>query len=127
MRWLTHNLSMPRETIDVPGTYVFDGVQSRRGYRLNKLCDSFRQAGNRAAFSADEPAYCDKFGLSPEQKRAVLERDWTALLDLGGNIFYVFKLAMLDRKSMQYLGGSFSGMTEEQFVHMMRSGGRRDG
>ncbi|HET6503509.1 MAG TPA: protocatechuate 4,5-dioxygenase subunit alpha [Amycolatopsis sp.] len=117
---------MPRETIDVPGTYVFDGVASRRGYRLNKLCDSFRQAGNRAAFSADESAYCDRFGLSPEQKRAVLERDWTAMLDLGGNIFYVFKLAMLDRRSMQYLGGSFSGMTEEQFVHLMRSGGRRD-
>lgn len=127
MRRLTQNALMSRETIEVPGTYVFDGVQSRRGYRLNKMCESLRQAGNRELFSRDEAAYCDSYGLSAEQKRAVLDRDWKAMLDLGGSIFYVFKLAMVDRKSMQYLGGVFSGMTEEQFVQMMRSGGRRDG
>jgi protocatechuate 4,5-dioxygenase alpha chain len=78
-------------------------------------------------FQSDEPAYCDEFGLSPEQKRAVLDRDWRAMLDLGGNIFYVFKLAMVDQKSMQYLGGVFTGMTEEEFVAVMRAGGRTDG
>lgn len=118
---------MSRETIEVPDTYVFDGVQSRRGYRLNKLFESLRHERNRELFSRDEVAYCDGFGLSEEQRRAVLERDWVAMLDLGGNIFYVFKLAMVDRKSMQYLGGVFSGMTEEQFVRMMRAGGRRNG
>jgi protocatechuate 4,5-dioxygenase, alpha chain len=118
---------MSRETIEVPGTYVFDGAQSRRGYRLNKLCESFRQERNRERFAQDEAAYCDSYGLTEEQRRAVLERDWKGLLDLGGNIFYVVKLAMLDRRSMQYLGGAFSGMTEEQFVQMMRSGGRRNG
>jgi protocatechuate 4,5-dioxygenase, alpha chain len=118
---------MSRETIEVPGTYVFDGVQSRRGYRLNKMFESLRQERNRELFSRDEAAYCDEFGLNDEQRRAVLERDWTAMLDLGGSIFYVFKLAMVDRKSMQYLGGVFSGMTEEQFVQMMRAGGRRNG
>jgi protocatechuate 4,5-dioxygenase alpha chain len=28
---------------------------------------------------------------------------------------------------MQYLGGVFTGMTEEEFVAAMRAGGRRDG
>lgn len=127
MRSLPHNRRMSRETIEVPGTYVFDGVTSRRGYQLNKMFESLRHAGNRELFSRDEVAYCDSYGLSREQKRAVLDRDWTGLLDLGGSIFYVFKLAMVDRRSMQYLGGVFSGMTEEQFVQMMRAGGRRNG
>jgi protocatechuate 4,5-dioxygenase alpha chain len=49
------------------------------------------------------------------------------MLDLGGSIFYVYKLAMMDGKSMQYLGGVFTGMTEEEFVAALRSGGRVDG
>jgi protocatechuate 4,5-dioxygenase, alpha chain len=113
--------------MDIPGTYVFDGEQSRRGYRLNKLCSSLRSAENRAEFQRDEDAYCDACGLTADQKKAVLARDWSRMLDLGGNIFYVFKLAMLDHRSMQYLGGVFSGMTEEEFTAMMRSGGRGAG
>lgn len=108
-------------------TYVFDGNASRRGYPMNRLFMTLRDPDARARFAADEAAYCDGFGLSVDQKRAVLDRDWTAMLDLGGNIFYVFKLAMVDQRSMQYLGGVFTGMTEEEFVALMRTGGRTDG
>lgn len=118
---------MSSDTIDVPGTYVFDGTHSRRGYRLNKMFLSLREPANRDLFTRDEPAYCDRFRLDDDQRRAVLDRDWTAMLDLGGSIFSVFKLAMVDNRSMQYLGGVFSGMTEEQFVRMMRAGGRSHG
>lgn len=113
--------------MDVPGTYVFDGEQSRRGYPLNTMCFSLRSTENRERFAQDEESYCERFGLSEEQKGAVLERDWTRMLDLGGSIFYVLKLAMLDGRSMQYLGGRFSGMTEEEFARMMRAGGRTRG
>jgi protocatechuate 4,5-dioxygenase alpha chain len=34
---------------------------------------------------------------------------------------------MMDGRSMQYLGGVFTGMTEEEFVAVMRAGGRTDG
>ena len=112
---------------DVPGTYVFDGQSSRRGYRMNKMFMSFRDADARERFQADEAAYCAEFGLSPEQTRAVLGRDWQGMLDLGGSIFYVYKLAMMDGRSMQYLGGVFSGMTEQEFVAALRAGGRTDG
>jgi protocatechuate 4,5-dioxygenase, alpha chain len=112
---------------DVPGTPIFDGQASRRGLRLNKMLMSFRSADNREHFSADEAAYCAEFGLAPEQTQAVLDRDWTAMIDLGGSIFYVYKLAMMDGRSMQYLGGVFTGMTEEEFQAELRAGGRRDG
>jgi protocatechuate 4,5-dioxygenase alpha subunit len=107
--------------------YVLDLTQCRRGYALNRLCGSLKDTGNRLRFSEDEAAYCDAYGLSPEQKHAVLDRDWTAMLELGGSIFCTFKLAMLDQKSMQYLGGVFTGMSAEEFAAAMRSGGRRFG
>ena len=112
---------------DLPGTPVFDGDTSRRGFRMNKLFMSLRDAGNRERFLADEAAYCRGFGLSEEQQEAVLGRDWQAMIDLGGSIFYVYKLAMMDGRSMQYLGGVFTGMGEDDFVAAMRAGGRRDG
>lgn len=107
-------------------TYVFDGPTSRRGLRMNQLFMSLRSATNRERFQADESAYCKEFGLTAEQERAVLERDWCAMAELGGSIFYFYKLAMMDGKSMQYLGGVFSGMTEEEFRAALEAGGRTD-
>ncbi len=112
---------------DVPGTPIFDGQTSRRGLRLNRMFMSLRSADNRARFAADEAAYCREFELAPEQTQAVLDRDWTAMIDLGGSIFYVYKLAVIDGRSMQYLGGVFTGTTEEEFLADLRAGGRRDG
>ena len=90
------------------GTPIFDGETSRRGLRMNKLFMSLRTVENRERFLADEAAYCQTFGLTPDQQQAVLDRDWQAMIDLGGSIFYVYKLAMMDGRSMQYLGGVFT-------------------
>ncbi|MFE7839074.1 protocatechuate 3,4-dioxygenase [Streptomyces sp. NPDC057474] len=117
------SISTPR----IPGTYVFDTADSRRGQALNRLCGSLKDAARRAEFSADEAAYCDAYALTPEQRDAVLNRDWTRMLELGGSIFYVFKLAVLDQKSMQYLGGVFTGMTTEEFTQALKTGGRSFG
>ena len=107
--------------------YLLDLRASRRGYALNKMCLSLKDERNRRRFTEDEAAYCDEFGLSPEHKKAILERDWTGMLELGGSVFYTYKLAMLDGKSMQYLGGVFTGMTAEEVAEAMRSGGRKLG
>jgi protocatechuate 4,5-dioxygenase, alpha chain len=117
----------PRRPIDVPGTPIFDGETSRRGFRMNKLFMSLRSAEARERFLADEAAYCRQFGLTPEQEQAVLARDWQAMIDLGGSIFYVYKLAMMDGRSMQYLGGVFTGVTEDEFMAALRAAGQREG
>ena len=119
--------SESRGPVDVPGTPIFDGQCSRRGLRMNKMFMSLRDEAARARFLADEAGYCEEFGLTPEQQQAVADRDWTAMIELGGSIFYVYKLAMIDGRSMQYLGGVFTGMSEDEFVAAMRAGGRRDG
>ncbi|GHE07433.1 hypothetical protein GCM10011381_03780 [Klenkia taihuensis] len=93
---------------------------------MNKMFMSLTRAQAREEFLADESAYCDRFGLAEDQTTAVLRRDWQAMLDLGGSIFYVYKLAMMDGLSMQYLGGVFTGMTEADFKAAMLAGGRTD-
>ena len=64
----------PRSPVDVPGTPIFDGQTSRRGLRMNKMFMSFRDEANRTRFLADEAAYCQEYGLTPEQQQAIAER-----------------------------------------------------
>ena len=114
----------PREYDDIPGTIVFDGRRSRRGYALNKFLMSLNDAANRASFKADEAAYLDGFALEDEQREAVLGREWLRLLELGGNVYYTYKLAACDGMTFQDLAGKQTGMTAEDFAQMMLAGGR---
>jgi protocatechuate 4,5-dioxygenase alpha chain len=109
---------------DIPGTFVFDGRRSREGYWLNMFCMSLKSEANREAFRADEAGYLDQFALSPEQRQAILERQWLRMLELGGNIYYTFKLAACDGMTFQQLAAVQTGVTEEEYVKMMLAGGR---
>ena len=116
----------PRDYDDIPGTYILDGQHSRKGYHLNMFCMSLNQADNRDEFRADEAKYLERFPMTAEQRKAVLDRDFLGLLRLGGNIYYTFKIAIFDGLSMQHAGAAMSGtgMTFEEFRDMMLSGGR---
>lgn len=78
---------------DIPGTMVFTGERSRRGYRLNKMAMSLGDPKSRERFCADEAGYMTRMGLSAAEQQAVNRRDWSALLALGGNIYLMLKLA----------------------------------
>ena len=113
-----------REYDDIPGTYVFDGARCRQGYALNMFCMSLNVEANRQAFRADEDGYLDRFRLSPDQRDAVRHRRWLRLLELGGNIYYTFKLAACDGMSFQQLAAAQTGVSEQEYVAMMLAGGR---
>ena len=109
---------------DIPGTTVFDGGRCRDGYHLNMCCMSFNKAQNRAAFQADERAYLEKFPITAAQREAVLARDYNRLLGLGGNIYFLGKIAAIDGDTFQKLASRMSGVTEPEFRAMMIAGGR---
>ena len=109
---------------DIPGTYVFDGDRAIQGRHLNRFCMSLMSAANRARFKADQRAYLDEWAMTEAQKRAVIARDFEELLDLGGNIFFVLKLAALDGRATQSVSASFAGQSTEEYAAMMRTGGR---
>jgi protocatechuate 4,5-dioxygenase, alpha chain len=79
-------MTMREEYSGIPGTTVFDGDQSRRGYHLNQFCTSLLKPANRDRFKADEEAYLSEWNLTETQKSAVLRRDYNAMIAEGGNI-----------------------------------------
>ncbi len=108
----------------IPGTYVYDAERGRMGYSLNMFCMSLNKAENRRAFKDDEAAYLDRYPLSPEQRRSVLERDWLGMLKVGGNIYYTIKIAFCDGLTFQDVAGMMSGVPKDTYAKMMLAGGR---
>ncbi len=109
---------------DIPGTFVFTGERAIEGRHLNRFCMSLMSAENRTRFKADERAYLDEWAMSELQKQAVLRRDFKSLLEQGGNIFFVLKIAAADGRRTQSVSASFTGQSIEEYAAMMRSGGR---
>jgi protocatechuate 4,5-dioxygenase alpha chain len=108
----------------IPGTYVYDSRRGRVGYALNMFCMSLNKAENRKSFKENQAAYLDRFPLSAEQRRAVLERDWLGMLKVGGNIYYTIKIAFCDGLTFQDVAGMMSGVPKETYAKMMLAGGR---
>jgi protocatechuate 4,5-dioxygenase alpha chain len=117
-------MSEPKDYHDIPGTYVFDAEQSRKGFHLNMFCMSLMKPENRTAFKANEKNYLLQFPMTPEQRQAILNRDWNEMLRLGGNIYYTAKLAACDGHSFQYIAALMTGSTQEEYRVMMKNGGR---
>ena len=117
-------MALEKDYEDIPGTFVFDADRSREGYQLNQFCISLRLQVNRDAFNADEDGYLGNYPMTAEQRRAVLDRDWNRLLELGGNIYYTSKLAANDGINFQQLAGLMTGMGNEAYRAMMVAGGR---
>ena len=99
----------------VPGTTIFDGEQARKGYALNKMCYSFNDAANRRAFLDDEDGYCRQYGLNPQQREAIGQRNVLQLIAAGGNAYYLAKFAGIFGLDMQDIGAQQTGLTKDQF------------
>ena len=127
----TPGATMPRdiheylaEFEDIPGTRVFTAQRARKGYHINQFAMSLMKAENRERFKADERAYLDEWPMTEAAKLAVLARDYNAMIDEGGNIYFLSKLFSTDGKSFQFAAGSMTGMTQDEYAQMMINGGR---
>ena len=109
---------------DIPGTTLFDGNQAQKGFALNRTCFSFNSTENRAAFLRDENAYCRKFGLTDEQRAAVKSRSVLRMIEAGGNIYYLAKLAGIFGLNVQDIGAQQTDMTVENFKAKLVAAGR---
>jgi len=109
---------------DIPGTTIFDGEMSIKGYALNKMCFSFNKAENREAFVKNPQEYCAKYQLSDAQTNAVLQKDLLKLIDEGGSIYYLAKLAGIFGMNMQDCGAAQRGISLEEFNQMLAESGK---
>ncbi|HEX2531684.1 MAG TPA: protocatechuate 4,5-dioxygenase subunit alpha [Burkholderiaceae bacterium] len=108
----------------IPGTVIFDGTQARKGYALNKMCYSFNSAECRAEFKADEEAYMEKYGLTPQQRDAIRHRNALELIAAGGHPYYFAKFAGIFGMNMQDVGAQQTGMTKEAFEAKLLEAGK---
>ena len=108
----------------IEGTTLFDGGQAQKGYALNRMCFSFNSAENRAEFRDDEDAYCTKYGLTEQQRAAVRSRNVLRLIEAGGNIYYLAKLAGILGLNVQDIGAQQTGMSVEAFKAKLIAAGR---
>ena len=99
----------------IPGTTPFDGGMAQKGYALNKMCFSFNHKENRDAFVADPEAYMRQYGLNQEQAEAIRSKQVLALLEAGGNAYYLAKFAGIFGLDMQDIGAQQTGMTKDEF------------
>jgi protocatechuate 4,5-dioxygenase alpha chain len=117
-------MTAAKEYDDIPGTFVFDADRSRQGYHLNMFCMSLMKEENRKAFKANEAEYLNRFPLTPEQREAILKRQYNRMLELGGNIYFTAKLGATDGHSFQHMAAVMTGSTQEDYAKMMLGGGR---
>ena len=109
---------------DIPGTLLFNAQRSRKGYHLNMFCMSLMKEENRKAFKADEAKYLDRFPLTPEQRGAIIKRQYNRMLELGGNIYFTAKLGATDGHSFRHLAAVMTGSSQDDYANMMLAGGR---
>ncbi|SHF03294.1 protocatechuate 4,5-dioxygenase alpha subunit [Marinomonas polaris DSM 16579] len=109
---------------DIPGTTVFDGDMARIGFHLNQFCMSLMQESNRTAFKQNERAYLDKWPMTEAQKSAVIARDFSQLIALGGNIYYLVKISSSDGLSVAAAVSTMTDLSVDEYIDMMRRGGR---
>ena len=107
----------------VPGTQVFGLQESHRGMRINRLCSTLTQPENRDAYRADEHAYLNRFGLTPEEKSLIAKRDFSGLLAAGGNIFFLIKLASVTGVPIYRMGAQMRGESYESFLSTRNQAG----
>ena len=73
---------------DIPGTILFDGEQAQKGFALNRMCFSFNNADNRAAFLRDEDARAEEGDAKPPGELSQWQR-YVQVLLLSNEFMYV--------------------------------------
>jgi protocatechuate 4,5-dioxygenase, alpha chain len=109
-------MSAPSQKNAIPDTPLFDRDWSLRGYRINKMAMGLGDPANREAFRQDEEAYLDRFGLTAEEKEAVMSRNWRDMVRLGGNLFFILKISAIDPVRITEIGAHQAGMDHEAFL-----------
>lgn len=100
----------------IPETPLYDRAGALRGYKMNKMANGLGVPANREAFLADEAAYIDSYGLTDEEKKAVMERDWHKMVSMGGNLFFILKITAVDFIPITQVGAAQAQMNHDEFL-----------
>ena len=100
----------------IGGSLVFDLRLSWRGLRINTMCNALSKPQEREAYKADEEAFMERFALTQDERAMVRARDFSGLLEAGGNIYYLMKLGAVTGHGLYRMGARMRGQTYEEFL-----------
>ncbi|HUQ24162.1 MAG TPA: protocatechuate 3,4-dioxygenase [Burkholderiales bacterium] len=100
----------------IPDTSIFDLRLSRRGRRLNKMCEALCSPAEREAFKLDEEAFMTRFSLTEIEKELLRKRDFKGLIEAGMNIYAMLKVGSATGNSLYRMGAQMRGESYEEFL-----------
>ena len=109
----------------IEGTTLFDGDQAQKGFALNRMCFSFNSAENRAAFLRERGRLLRE--IRPDHgaaRRRARAATCCKLIEAGGNVYYLAKLAGIFGLNVQDIGAQQTGMSVEAFKDKLAAAGR---
>lgn len=106
----------PTFDLDEPGTILFTAERAYQGRHLTACCLSLREEANRKEFLADPEAYMDRFGLTDDEKKLILTRNYTELLRRGAHLQSVLKVAATYGGNLFDIGAHNVGCTVEELI-----------
>ena len=102
--------------IRIGGSLVFDLRLSWRGLGINTMCHALSKAPERASFQSDEEGFMNRFALTEAERDMVRQRDFSGLLEAGGNIYFLIKLGAVTGHGLYRMGATMRGETYEEFL-----------
>jgi len=106
----------------VHGALVFTGERSQAGYRLNRMAMALTRPENRERFRADEAGFLADSGLTETEIDLVRRRDWKGMLDHGGSIYLMIKIAGTLGITLPEVGAHTAGMTLPEYQDRRKGG-----
>ena len=100
----------------IADTSIFDLRLSRRGRRLNKMCEALCSPAEREAFKRDEEAFMTRFSLTEDEKKLIRTRDFKGLIEAGMNIYAMLKVGSVTGNSLYRMGAQMRGESYEEFL-----------
>jgi protocatechuate 4,5-dioxygenase alpha chain len=100
----------------IADTSIFDLRLSRRGRRLNKMCEALCSPAEREAFKRDEEAFMTRFSLTETEKQLLRKRDFKGLIEAGMNIYAMLKVGSATGNSLYKMGAQMRGESYEEFL-----------
>jgi protocatechuate 4,5-dioxygenase alpha chain len=107
-----------RLNLEEPGTYAPTAERVLQGDRLTRFGLSLRHPANRMQFLADEAGYMAAMGLTEAERGMVLARDWTGLIQNGGHLQAMLKVAATVGQNLWNIGAHNAGISVEEMMRI---------
>jgi protocatechuate 4,5-dioxygenase alpha subunit len=109
-------LEPPPFDLSAPGSVIYDGRLAALGMRITRFGQSFKVAANREAYRADPEGYLARADLSDEERARIRARDYKWLVQKGGHIQALQRIAVVDGYYLFHIAAAELGVDADELI-----------